>query len=149
MVLRRTAIVLGMLGALLLLLFARPISQLTFGTDGHAGAVALLSVAVFLRLIADGQGALLQGMRRIADMARIARARRAARDRGQHRDRLLAAADGVVPALVAVAALSAATSWWYSRKVRLAPCTRQHRRCQAGSRRLAEARPRVHGAARC
>jgi enterobacterial common antigen flippase len=30
--------------------------------------------------------------------------------------------DGVVPALVAVAAMSTVISWWYSRKVRIEPC---------------------------
>src|SRR5215831_1624230 len=38
-VLRRTAILLGILGAGLLALFSRMISELTFGTDQNAGAV--------------------------------------------------------------------------------------------------------------
>ena len=46
-------------------------SSLTFGNEAHAGAVALLSLAVFFRLVAAGQGALIQGMRRIADLAKI------------------------------------------------------------------------------
>jgi enterobacterial common antigen flippase len=121
-VLRRAAIVLGILGALLLVLFARPISSLTFGTDAHAGAVALLSIAVFLQLIAAGQGALIQGMRRISDLAKIGVL-------GVLFGTLVSIPivyylreDGVVPALVAVAAMSTAISWWYSRKVRIEPC---------------------------
>jgi len=70
-VLRRVAMVLGLIGALLLVALAWPIAQLTFGNAEQAGAVALLSVAVFLRLVSDGQGALLQGIRRIGDMARV------------------------------------------------------------------------------
>ena len=70
-VLRRVAIVLGLIGALLLVLFARPISSLTFGSDGHAGAVALLSAAVFLRLVTTARARCMQGMRRIGDMAKI------------------------------------------------------------------------------
>ena len=70
-VLRRTTVVLGLLGALLLAAFSRQVATLTFGSDEHWGAVALLSLAVFFRLVSDGQGALLQGMRRIGDIARL------------------------------------------------------------------------------
>ena len=121
-VLRRTAIVLGALGALLLVLFARPISAMTFGTDAHAGAVALLSVAVFLRLVSDGQCALIQGMRRISDLARIGVLGSLFGTLGGIPIVYYLREDGVVPALVAVAAATAATSWWYGRKVRIAPC---------------------------
>jgi enterobacterial common antigen flippase len=125
-VLRRTVMALGMFGALMLVLFARPISTLTFGHqghDGHADAVALLSLAVFFRLIADGQGALIQGMRRISDLAKISI--------GGALFGTLASIplvyywreDGVVPSLVAVAAVSALMSWHYSRKVVIEPCT--------------------------
>lgn len=122
-VLRRTAIVLGVLGALVLVLFARQISTLTFGTDAHAGSVALLSIAVFLRLVAEGQIALIQGMRRISDLAKIAVI-------GGLLGTLVCIPlvyylreDGVVPALVAIAAMATLTSWWYSRRVWTQPCT--------------------------
>src|SRR6185503_3210517 len=48
LVLRRTALVLGLVGAVLLIVLAKPISILTFGSDRHSGAIAMLSVAVFL-----------------------------------------------------------------------------------------------------
>lgn len=120
-VLRRTVVLLGILGAGLLVVFCRQVSALTFGTDQHAGAVALLSLAVLFRLVAAGQGALVQGMRRIADLAKMG---------------VLGALlgtmifvpvvyffreEGVVPSLVCVAAMSIVTSWWYSRKVRIEP----------------------------
>jgi antigen flippase len=66
-VLRRTAIVLGVLGAVLLVVFSRQISTLTFGSDRNTAAVATLSLAVFFLSVSGGQGALLQGMRRISD----------------------------------------------------------------------------------
>ncbi len=71
MVLRRTSIVLGILGAVLLVVFSRQVSSVTFGSDQHAAAVALLSVAVFFRCVSAGQGALIQGMRRISDLAKM------------------------------------------------------------------------------
>src|ERR1700692_2339591 len=114
-VLRRTSIVLGILGAALLVVFCKQVSGLTFGTAQHAGAVALLSVAVLFRLVSAGQGALIQGMRRIADLAKMG---------------VLGALfgvlfsiplvyffgeNGVVPSLGGVAAMTMVSSWWYRR----------------------------------
>lgn len=120
-VLRRVALVLGLLGAAILLLLAAPISTLTFGSTAHAGALALLSLAVFLRLVADGQGALLQGLRRIADLARM-------NVYGALGGAVVSVPivyvlreDGVVPALIAVAGMSLLLSWHYSRRVRVDP----------------------------
>ncbi len=116
-VLRRTATILGLLGAALLILFSRQVSALTFGGRERAAAVSLLSIAVFLTLVSGGQGALIQGMRRIADLAKM---------------NVLGALfglctaiplvyffreRGVVPSLVSVAAMTVLTSWWYSRKI--------------------------------
>lgn len=119
-VLRRAAVLLGILGAVLVVVFSRPLSTLTFGDDRHAGAVALLGLAVFFRSVAAGQGALIQGLRRIADLAKIGVL-----------GALLGAIfsivlvyvlgePGVVPSLVAAAALGLAVSWWYSRRVEIA-----------------------------
>jgi PST family polysaccharide transporter len=116
-VLRRISIVLGLLGALVLLVFCVPISRLTFDTDARAGAVALLSLVVLFRTVSNGQGALIQGMRRISDLAKA---------------NVLAAVlgtaigivlvyflreAGVVPALIVVALLSLVIDWWYSRQL--------------------------------
>ncbi len=118
-VLRRTAILLGILGAFLLVVFCRQVSTLTFGSDKHAAAVALLSLVVFFGLVSGGQGALIQGLRRISDLAMMG---------------VLGALfgtivsipvvyfldeKGVVPSLVGVAAMTLITSWWYSRKVQI------------------------------
>jgi antigen flippase len=118
-VLRRISLVLGILGAAFLLCFSRLISRVTFGSADHAAAVAMLSIAVLFRLISAGQGALIQGTRRIADLARMS---------------VLSALfgllssiplvyffrdKGVVPSLIVVAAAMILTSWWYSRKIEL------------------------------
>jgi PST family polysaccharide transporter len=70
-VLRRASLLLGVLGAALLALFSQRISRLTFGTAQHATAICLLGAAVLLRLISAGQTALIQGLRRISDLARL------------------------------------------------------------------------------
>jgi PST family polysaccharide transporter len=118
-VLRRTSIVLGLLGAVLLTVFSKQVSSVTFGTPDRTSAVALLSIAVFFTLVSGGQGALIQGMRRIADLAKM---------------NVLGAffglctgiplvyffrQQGIVPSLIAVAATTILTSWWYSRKIKI------------------------------
>lgn len=116
-VLRRTAVVLGVVGAAALAVFSRQVAVLTFGDDQHAPALALLSLAVLFRLVADAQGALVQGMRRINDLARMSVF-------GALIGTIVSIAivywlrtDGIVPSLVALAAISVLTSHRYSRKV--------------------------------
>lgn len=118
-ILRRTSVVLGIIGAVVLVLFSGQISTFTFGTDQKTAAVALLSLAVFFRLISAGQGALIQGMRRISDLAKMGVL-------GAFFGTVTSIAlvyflreDGVVPSLIAIAAMSIGTSWWYSRKVQI------------------------------
>lgn len=118
-VLRRTSIVLGALGALLLVLFSRQVSTVTFGNHQQAAAVCLLSVAVFLQLVSWGQNALIQGMRRIADLAKM-------QVLGAIFGTIFSVTlvyfwrdKGVVPSLVSVAMMSLAVSWWYSRKIHI------------------------------
>jgi len=116
-VLRRISILLGVLGAVFLIGFSGPLSKLTFGNDQHATAVALLSIAVFFNLVSAGQGALIQGMRRISDLAKMSVL-------GALFGTLISIPtvyflreEGVVISLVLVAAMTLLTSWWYSRKI--------------------------------
>jgi antigen flippase len=120
-VLRRTSIVLGLLGAALLLVFSRQVSRLTFGETERAAAVSLLSLAVFFSLVSAGQGALIQGMRRIADLAKMSTLGAIF---GVVTSILLVylfREKGVVPSMVSVAAMTVLTSWWYSRKIAVQP----------------------------
>src|ERR1700747_480039 len=56
MVLRRTSVVLGLLGAILLVLFSRQVSIITFGDAKQRGAVCLISLAGLFLLISAGRG---------------------------------------------------------------------------------------------
>src|SRR5215469_10681266 len=58
-VLRRTSVLLGLLGALFLVVFSRQVSTLTFGTSQPAAAISLLSLAVFFQVVSAGQSALI------------------------------------------------------------------------------------------
>jgi PST family polysaccharide transporter len=117
--LRRVAAVLGALGALLLVAFCVPVSRLSFGDNRHAGAIALLALAVFFSAVSGGQIALVQGMRRIRDLAMV-------NVLGAFYGTLfgvaivyLFGAPGIVPSLVCAAAMGIVTSWWYSRKIKV------------------------------
>lgn len=116
-VLRRACLVLGVLGALAVALLSSPIAMVTFGDTQYRGTVALLSLVVFIRMVSDGQGALLQGMRRIEDIARISVYGAAIGVAFGLLFIFWLREDGIAPALVAIAFASLAVSWWYSRKV--------------------------------
>ncbi len=116
-VLRRISILLGLGGALLMILLSDSISELTFGSADHGFQIAILSGALFCTLVAGSQQALMQGMRRIADLASLTVI-------GALLGTLISVAvvyafrqDGIVAALVAIAATSILTTWWYSRRI--------------------------------
>jgi len=118
-VLQRTSILLGALGAVLLIAFSKQVSVLTFGKKDHATAICVLSAAVFFRLVSGGQSALIQGMRRIGDLAKVSVL-------GALLGTLITIPvvyflreRGIVPSLVGVAAMMILTSWWYSRKIQI------------------------------
>lgn len=119
MVLRRSSLVLGVAGMALMLALCVPITRLTFGEHAGVTGVALLSVAVLLRVLAGAQATLLQGTRQIGLLAR---------------SNVLAAAfgtavtvpliyfwgtAGIVPSLVSVTAISLFLSWSYARRLDL------------------------------
>lgn len=107
----------GLLGAVALAVFAKPVSQLTFGTDEYWWAIAILSVVVLIRRIQNGQMAYIQGLRRIGDLAKL---------------KIIGALAGltvgvglyawlglrgIVPAIVALAVVDLVFSWYYARRV--------------------------------
>ena len=118
-VLRRVSVLLGLLGAAFLIVFSRQVSITTFGDPKHASEVALLSIAVFLTLVSLGQGALIQGMRRIDDLAKMNVIGPLTATVCSIPLVYVWREKGVVPALIAVAAMTLAASWWYSRKMRI------------------------------
>lgn len=59
--------IVGLIGCIL---FCYPISLWVFGSAEYAIYIALLSVSVFLAILTTGRSSVLQGMRRIGDMAK-------------------------------------------------------------------------------
>ncbi|MDQ0322190.1 PST family polysaccharide transporter [Pararhizobium capsulatum DSM 1112] len=129
-VLRRLSLILAVAGALLLAGLAIPVAHFTFSENLHVTGTALLALAVFFRLICGGETALLQGMREIASLARINVISGFASTVASVALIFFLGADGIVPSLIAIAAVTAITSFWYSAKIRISRPTitgRQYR----------------------
>lgn len=134
-VLRHTSLVLGVLGAVLVALFCREISVLTFNSVDHATGVAVLALAVFFRVLSAGQGALIQGMRRIGELAAMGVLGAALGTVLSVGMVYLVGEDGVAASLALSAGAGLVVSWWYSRKVGIRPekITRTEMRQEASS----------------
>ncbi len=90
---------------------------MTFGSTEHAWALIVLAWIVLLASIQSAQMCHIQGTRRIADLAHlkiVGAVGGAAIGIGFYAWLRL---DGIVPALVTLAAFELAASWWYARKV--------------------------------
>ena len=116
-VLRRTSIFLGLLGAVFIFGFSAQLAKFTFGNDQHATGLAFLSIAVFCNLLADGQGALIQGMRRISDLAKIAMLGTLLGTLTSIICVYFLHEDGIVLSLVLISVMGLITSWWYKRRI--------------------------------
>lgn len=64
-------LVLGSVGTLVMWCFRRQLAARVLGSAAHADVVGWLALGVALTVVAASQGALIQGLRRIADMARV------------------------------------------------------------------------------
>jgi antigen flippase len=119
LVLRRTSLVMGLLGMGVLAAFSGPISRMTFGTAAYAGSLVILSLTVLFTEVAAGQMALIQGMRKIRDLAALT-------IWGALWGTLVSIPlvyffreRGIVRFFVSGSALGIAASWWYARKIKI------------------------------
>ena len=68
-VIRRWAVLLGLLGSFIVLVGAPLLSRWTFGDDSHAMAFVWLSIVMLLYSLTGGESAILQGTRRLNQLA--------------------------------------------------------------------------------
>jgi len=115
--LRRICIVLGVLGAALLYLLRIPISEMAFNSSAHSFEIGLLSAIVLLTTIAGGQSALLQGTRRIGDLAKMKILGTLAGAMVSIPFVYIWGRDGIVPYMIIAAAFGLLISWLYARRV--------------------------------
>jgi PST family polysaccharide transporter len=119
--LRQVVLRLGLLGSVLLAAFSVPLSRLTFGTPDHAGQIVLLSLVIVAGAVAEGQVALLQGFRRMSDLARVAILGTTATSVLTLPIVYFWREDAVVALLLVAAGAGLASSWWYARRITIAP----------------------------
>jgi PST family polysaccharide transporter len=117
--LRRVALFLGVLGMILLILLSFPICRLTFGNTEYASVVILLSVIILLETFMNGQVALIQGMRKIGDLAKL-NVFSALFGTILSIPILYALGQkGIAPFLIASSGMNILTGWWYARKIKV------------------------------
>lgn len=119
--LRRTVWATGALGLLILVLGCGLFSKASFGTAAYALPIAFLGVTVLLANLAVGQSCILQGTRRIGDLAKVSMI-------GALNGTILSLPcyyvwriNGIVPGLILTGAAAWLTSWWFARRVPLVP----------------------------
>ena len=115
---RRLSLLFGLSGALLMVLLSTPLARLSFGNANHGSAVAVLSITIFFGVLSAGLAALLQGSRRVADIASLTVL-------GSFFGTLFSIPvvyvwreSGVVPFLVIVSGMNFLATWWFARRVR-------------------------------
>ena len=134
--LRRVCWLTGILGWLLTVALAWPLSQWTFGSTERMWAVAVLGITVLIGAVTGGQTALLQGMRRIGDLARI---------------QVLSAIvttfiaiglyawlgeKGIIPVLIFTILVQLGVSWYFSRRIQIPKVPQSWLETAANAKRL-------------
>lgn len=115
--LRRTAWLTGCLGLLVMVVFCVPLSRMTFGNSNFAWSIAALGITLLSSAIAGGQGCIINGSRRIGDLAKMSII-------GAINGTLISipcfylwGQAGIVPSLILSALAALTTSWWFARRV--------------------------------
>ena len=118
-VVKRFSVLLGLAGGIVVALASPYISELTFGDRSYTAGVALVALMVFCKVVTGGQSALIQGLRRIRDLAMLGIV-------GAFGGAVVSVLlvyflgqDAVAHAVVGIAAVALAVSWWYSRPSRI------------------------------
>jgi enterobacterial common antigen flippase len=118
-VLKRWTWATGILGLSLTIVFSRPLSMATFGDTSHAIPICMLSVCVLLSALFTYYSTLLQGFRRISDMARSAIWVSLGSLAGVPLIYYFWGLEGIIPAIILVAVLELIITLIYSKNIRV------------------------------
>jgi PST family polysaccharide transporter len=116
-VINRLSWALGGIGWLITACLAYPLSLWLLGDPDYALGVALAGGAVMLTIITTGQATVLQGTRRLGDLARINVGAAAAGTFVSLGCYFAWGNSGIVPALVLSALVTLVWSWWFTRNI--------------------------------
>lgn len=117
LVVRRASWTFGLAGMLLMLALARPLARATFGDTTQAVPLCALSLTLFIGGIAGGLGAILQGLRRIRDMALQGIVGALLGLPVTIPMMVLWGVDSIVPMVLVSALVSLGVTWWFARRL--------------------------------
>ena len=117
--LRRFCWFTGLAGWLLLAALSPWLSEVSFGTRDYALAISFLGLTIFLGNIAGGQSAILQGTRRIGDLAKLGIWSSFVSTLATIGLCAAWGMGGIVPTLIATSAITLIISTYYARKIPL------------------------------
>ncbi len=143
--LRLTSLLSGLVGMIVILVFCRQIGYTTFGNYSYTFGIALMSLTLLFGGISAGQAALLQGMRRLKDLAACGVLGVLFGTIASTTLVYFLRERGIAPYLVAVSGFGILSSWWYARKVRVKPVKIAVREDCEGVEGAHEHGPRLHG----
>lgn len=115
--LRRICWLTGFVGAIAMVALAVPLSQYTFDSADYAPDIALLGPIILFSNIQGGQSALLQGMRRIGDLARLNVIGSVAGTAVTVALYSWLGMRGIIPSLLLISIIQLIATWRFSRKV--------------------------------
>lgn len=115
--LRRWSWFTGLLGAVLTISFAPLLSKWTFGTGEYTWAFVWLSITLVLQAISKGQSALLQGTRRLKEMAKSGVIGSALGLVTSIPLYYWYGIKGIVPAMIITTVTGLFLSWYFSRRI--------------------------------
>jgi enterobacterial common antigen flippase len=119
--LRRVCWLTGLVGMVVMMAFSPILSQLTFGSDAYTLDIAALGLVILFGNLSGGQMVLIQGMRRIGDMARVTILGAVLATLAAIGFYAWLDLRGIAPALVSIAAIQLALSWHFARRVPVSP----------------------------
>jgi PST family polysaccharide transporter len=117
--LRRACWITGIFGWLLTAAVAYPLSLWTFESSEHSTVIALLGCTVLLTALAGGETALINGVRRVGDLARIQVYSSVVTTIVAIGIYAWLREKGIVPVIILTGAIQAAVSYYFARKIGL------------------------------
>lgn len=118
-VLRKIVWFTGLLGLIAVVVFSPLLSEASFGSKEYILPFAFLSVILLLDQISAGQRVVLQGMRRLRDLAKATALGVTVSLFFSLPLYYLYGAKGVVPAMIVTSVVTLVVSWFYSRRVQI------------------------------
>lgn len=137
-ILRRMCWATGFLGWILAAALSYPLSQWVLGSTDHAIAIAVLGATLLAGAVSGGQSALLQGLRRIGDLARVSVISMLANTVAMICLYAWLREKGIVLVMLATSLISLVISWWYSRRIEIVSVELNWRDTWIGARGLAK-----------